>query len=68
MKLFELKMNPINLGLWISPQGNIIKTTTHHAADIIENPEKFGVTFDLLKPCMINMVRISNKKVTLVKN
>lgn len=49
MKLFELKMNPINLGLWISPQGNIIKTATHHAADIIENPEKFGVTFDFIK-------------------
>mgnify|MGYP005855088163 FL=1 len=49
MKLFELKMNPINLGLWISPQGDIIKTSRFHAADIIENPEQFGMTFERIK-------------------
>lgn len=47
MKLFEL--NPINVGLWLSPTGEYLKVDTNHARDIISNPSKFGVTYDFIK-------------------
>jgi len=49
MKLAELKqMNPINLGLWIGPTGDIIKTG-RHSHTVIENPTKFGVSSEFVK-------------------
>lgn len=48
MKLFEVTMNPINLGLWLSPNGDYIKVGSNHANDIIENPSKFGVTSEFV--------------------
>jgi len=47
MKLFEL--NAINLGLWLAPDGNYIEVKVNHIADIIDNPEKFGVTYEFIK-------------------
>ena len=47
MKLFEI--SAINLGLWLAPTGEYIKVDTNHIADVIANPEKFGVTFEFIK-------------------
>lgn len=48
MKLFEVTINAINLGLWLAPDGNYIKVESNHVSDIINNPSKFGVTDDFV--------------------
>lgn len=49
MRLFEVTMNAINLGLWLSPDGDYIKVDSNHVADIISNPSKFGVTSEFIQ-------------------
>jgi len=49
MKLFEVKMNAIDLGLWLSPDGDYIQVGSNHANDIIHNPSKFGVTSEFVE-------------------
>lgn len=33
-----------NAGLWVSPAGQIVQVTTSHIDDVIQYPDKFGVT------------------------
>lgn len=34
----------INLGIWITPEGQIVPVNVSHVTDIINNPTKFGLT------------------------
>lgn len=49
MKLLEIQLNPIKLGLWLSPSGDYIQVESNHARDIIDNPSKFGVTYEFIQ-------------------
>ena len=37
------------VGFWLSPQGELIGTSSVHITDIIQNPRKFGVTTDWIE-------------------
>lgn len=51
MKLQDLKNtfgSGFQAGAWISPTGEILKVGTLHIQDIIDNPEKFGTTSQII--------------------
>lgn len=47
MKLFEIA--GFNAGLWISPAGQIVEVANTHIDDVINHPDKFGLTLDHIK-------------------
>lgn len=41
-------MTTYNLGVWLSPTGSWVRVGENHVSDIISNPDKFGITKDVV--------------------